>query len=224
MATSSHSNPGSAPDEASSTPQAITPLAPDASAPPTGPARSGPSATAMAASSPSTAPQPAVVGRDRNGATGATRAKALSSTEHVVELADSVVRIADQLHERVLQEILSYEGRIMPDAQQATMRTLMDDELLLRQRAQALYADAARLVILGLAQPQRRLMALTAVAAEKIRHIGVIGEATGLVGAILSLVGGIATGQLSQVETAFEKIQLHNTALKSLKPTPPVKT
>jgi len=142
----------------------------------------------------------------------------------VVELADSVVRIADQLHERILQEILSYEGRIMPDAQQTTMRRLMDDELLLRQRAQALYADAATFIIEGLAQPQRRLLALTAVAAEKIRRIGVIGEAIGLVGGILSLVGGIATGQLSQVEAALGKIQLHNTALKALKPTQPAKT
>jgi len=142
----------------------------------------------------------------------------------VVELADRVVQIADQLHERILQEILSYEGRIMPDAQQATMRRLMDDELLLRQRAQALYADAATFVIQGLVQPQRRLVALTAVAADKIRRIGVIGEATGLVGGILSLVGGIATGQLSQVEAALEQIQLHNTALQALKPAPPAKT
>lgn len=152
------------------------------------------------------------------------RASGLSSMQHVIELADSVVHIADQLHERILQEIFSANGRAMPLDQQAAMRTLMDDELLLRQRAQALYADAATFVIQGLAQPQRHLMALTAAAAEKIRHIGVISEASGLVGGMLWLLGGVATGQLSQVEAALEKIQLHNAALEALKPTPPANT
>ncbi len=146
------------------------------------------------------------------------------TTDHIVELADSVADIADRLHERILKEIASYPDQAMPDAQKAVLRTLMDNELMLRQHAQALYADATNLVIQGLDQPQRRLIALTAVAAEQIRQIGVIGETTGLVGEILSLVGGIATGRLSQVETALENIRLHHTALKALKPTPAVKT
>jgi len=154
----------------------------------------------------------------------AARVNALSSVEHVVELADSVVYIADQLHERILEEIACYQDRTMPDSQKAVMHALMDDELLLRQRAQALYAEATNCVIHGLDQPQRHLMALTAAAAEQIRHIGVIAETTELVGEILSLVGGIATGQLSHVEAALENIKLHHTALKALKPMPQAKT
>ena len=149
------------------------------------------------------------------------RAKALSSMPHIIELADSLVHIADVLHARILQEILSHEGRTMLDAEQAAMRGLMDDELLLRQRAQALYADAATLVITGLNQPQSRLMALTATAAEHIRRIGKIGEITSLVGAILGLAGAIATGQLPQVAAALKKIQLHTKALAALDPAPP---
>ena len=145
------------------------------------------------------------------------------TTDHVVELADSVADIADRLHERILKEIASYQDGTMPDAQKAVLRALMDNELLLRQHAQALYSDATTHVIQGLDQPQRRLMALTAVAAEQIRQIGVIGETTGLVGEILSLVGGIATGRLSEVETALENIRLHHATLQALKPTPPVK-
>ena len=168
-----------------------------------------------------TAHQAATAGLD---IAGAVDASALSSMQHVIALADSVVRFADRLHERILQEIASHHDHTIPDAQQAMIRALMDDELLLRQHAHVLYLDAATFVIHDLAQPQHRLMALTTVAAEKIRRIGVIGEAIGLVGGVRLLVGSIATGQFSQVGAALEKIQLHNATLKTLKPGLPPKT
>ncbi|WP_343027823.1 hypothetical protein [Massilia sp. MP_M2] len=168
----------------------------------------------------STAHQPATADL---GIAGAVDANALSSMPHVIDLADSVVRFADRLHERILQEIASHHGHTIPDAQQVMLRALMDDELLLRQHAHALYLDAATFVIHDLAQPQHRLMALTTEAAEKIRRIGVIGEAIGLVGGVLLLVGSIGTGQFSQVGAALDKIQLHNATLKTLKPGLPPK-
>ena len=186
MATSSHSNPDQASDDANTTPPVTTPRQ-----------------------------QAAAAGRDVDGA---ARANALSNMQCVVDLADSMVCIADDLHERILQEIAGYNDRTMPDAQQALMRALTDDERLLRQYAHALYADAATVVIQDLKEPQHRLMALTAEAAEKIRRIGVIGEVTGLIGGILLLVGSIARGQFSKVGAALEKIQLHNATLKTLKP------
>jgi hypothetical protein len=192
MATSSHSNPDPASDDANMTLPSTTPRQ-----------------------------QAAAAGRDVDGA---ARANALSNMQCVVDLADSVVCIADDLHERILQEIAGYNDRTMPDAQKALMRALTDDERLLRQYAHALYADAATFVIQDLNEPQHRLMALTADAAEKIRRIGIIGEVTGLVGGILLLVGSIARGQFSQVGAALEKIQLHNATLKTLKPDSTAKT
>jgi len=192
MATSSHSNPDPASDDANMTLPSTTPRQ-----------------------------QAATAGVNVDGA---ARANALSNMQCVVDLADSVVCIADDLHERILQEIAGYNDRTMPDAQKALMRALTDDERLLRQYAHALYADAAIFVIQDLKEPQHRLMALTADAAEKIRRIGVIGEVTGLVGGILLLVGSIARGQFSQVGAALEKIQLHNATLKTLKPGSTAKT
>jgi len=213
MTTPSDNKPSRAADEASTTRPLHPPGQPGTAASPVQPQRA---ATAKTTGTPGVARQPGTVGTDG--------ANALTSTEHVVELADSIVHIANQLHERILKEIACYQDRTMPATQKAVMHTLMDGELLLRQHAQALYADASTCVIHGLDQPQTRLMALTAAAAEQIRHIGVISESTGLVGGILSLVGGIATGRLSQVEAALENIKLHHTALKALKPTPQVKT
>lgn len=147
--------------------------------------------------------------------------KGLSRTQHVVELADSLSTIADQLHERIMREIRGYGGGSVPDQVQATLRKLFDDETVLRQRANALYADAASYVIQGLDQPQSRLVALTTDAAHKIRRIGVIGEVTGLVGGLLLLAGAVASGKPTPVVLALEKIHLHAKTLDALTPTPP---
>lgn len=142
----------------------------------------------------------------------------LSSMQQVVELADGLSTIADRLHERILREIRSYDDRSVPAPVQDAMRRLLDDEMVLRQRANTLYADAAAFVIQGLDQPQSRLNALTAAAAEKIRRIGVIGEVTGLVGGLLSLAGAVTTGHPTPIVLALEKIQLHSTTLDALTP------
>jgi hypothetical protein len=221
MATTSHSNPEPARDDA------------DAIPPSTAPCQHGGPSLSNQPSAPdpivTTAPPRTPPAAQQTGATvldldGATRANALSNMQYVVDLADSVVCVANDLHERILQEIASYNGRTMPDAQKALMRALTDDELLLRQYAHALYANAATFVIHDLAAPQHRLMALTTEAAEKIRRIGVISDITGLVGGILLLAGSIARGQFSRVGTALENIQRHNTALKTLKTGLPAKT
>ncbi len=142
----------------------------------------------------------------------------LSSMQQVVELADGLSTIADRLHERILREIRNYDDRGVPAPVQDAMRRLLDDEMVLRQRANTLYADAAAFVIQGLDQPQSRVNALTAAAAEKIRRIGVIGEVTGLVGGLLSLAGAVAAGQPTPIALALEKIQLHSTTLDALTP------
>ena len=221
MATSSHSNPGHGASDEANTPPPAAPR-PQATSPlPNQPCTPDAIVATMTPGMPPSAQQAAATGFDTDGA---NRASALSTMQCVVDLADSVVCIADDLHERILQEIAGYNDRTMPDAQKALMRALTDDERLLRQYAHALYADAAIFVIQDLKEPQHRLMALTAEAAEKIRRIGVIGEVTGLVGGILLLVGSIARGQFSQVGAALEKIQLHNATLKTLKPGSPAKT
>lgn len=222
MATSSHSNPDhGASDEANTPPPPAAPRQQAASPLPNQPSTPDAIVATVTPGMPPAAQQAAATGFDTDGA---NRANALSTMQCVVDLADGVVCIADDLHERILQEIAGYNDRTMPDAQKALMRALTDDERLLRQYAHALYADAATFVIQDLKEPQHRLMALTAEAAEKIRRIGVIGEVTGLVGGILLLVGSIARGQFSQVGAALERIQLHNATLKTLKPGSPAKT
>jgi hypothetical protein len=148
---------------------------------------------------------------------------ALSSTEKIVELADHLSACADQLHERVMKEIRSYAGGPVPEHVQDKARALFEDEVLLRQRANGLHADATTLIVKGLGKQQAQLVKLTADAAEKIRKIGAIGEATGLVGGLLALAGAAATGQPALILAAVDKIDKHGKALNALKPKPPAK-
>lgn len=129
----------------------------------------------------------------------------LATVPQVEALADQLSACADELHARVMKSIKSHQGDFN-DAEQATARALLDDELLLRQRANSLYADAATYVVKTLGQPQQHVMQLTADAAEKIRKIALIGDVVGLVGGLLSLAGAAATGQAAPILVALEKI------------------
>jgi hypothetical protein len=166
---------------------------------------------------------PADADTDVSASVAEAGGSALSSSEKIVELADHLSACADQLHARVMQEIRSHAGGPVPEHVQASARALFDDEVLLRQRANGLYADAAALIVKGLGKQQAQLVKLTADAAEKIRKIGVIGEATGLVGGLLALAGAAASGQPALILAAVDKIDKHGKALGALKPKPPAK-
>jgi len=137
----------------------------------------------------------------------------LASVPQIVELADQLSACADQLHERILRDIRAYEGGPVPDKVQATARALLEDELLLRQRANGLYADAATFIVKSLGKPQQNIVALTRDAAEKIRKIGQIGNAVGLVAGLLHLAGAAATGQAVPIIMALDKV---HTQLKTI--------
>lgn len=158
---------------------------------------------AGAAASPSTA-----AGKD-----GA--ANGLASVPHIVELADQLSACADQLHERILRDIRAYDGGPVPDKVQATARALLEDELLLRQRANGLYADAATFIVKSLGKSQQGIVTLTADAAEKIRKIGQIGNAVGLVAGLLHLAGAAATGQAVPIIMALDKIHTQIKTIES---------
>jgi hypothetical protein len=139
----------------------------------------------------------------------------LASVAQIVELADQLSACADQLHERIMRDIRAYDGGIVPAHVQATARALLEDELILRQRANGLYADAATYVVKSLGKSQQGVVALTTAAAEKIRKIALIGDVTGLVAGLLQLAGAAATGQAASVITALDKIHTNIKAIEA---------
>jgi hypothetical protein len=156
-----------------------------------------PAAAASVPTTPATqAPAPAAAGGG------------LASVPQIVELADQLSACADQLHERIMRDIRAYDGAV-PAHVQATARALLEDELLLRQRANGLYADAATYLVKSLGKSQQNVVALTSAAAEKIRKIALIGDITGLVAGLLGLAGAAATGQAGPILVALDKIHTH---------------
>ena len=131
---------------------------------------------------------------------------ALSSVADIEALADELSRSADVIHKRVMAEIGKHRGGPVSEADQTLARALLEDEVLLRQRANALYADAATHVVKSLAASQAQVMQLTADAAEKIRKISRIADVASLVGGLLTLAGAAATGQAAPIIVAIERV------------------
>jgi hypothetical protein len=140
----------------------------------------------------------------------------LASVPQVVALADQLTAAADLLHERIMHDIRAFHGGAVPQAQQDAARALLDDEMVLRQRANALYADAATYIVRSLGKSQQHVIALTVAAAEKIRTIDKIADGVSLVARLLGIAAAAATGQAAPIVLSLEalKHQLDYMALK----------
>jgi hypothetical protein len=145
----------------------------------------------------------------------------LATVAQVEALADQLSACADTLHARILKDIKGSGGARPSDKAQAAARALLDDELLLRQRANALYVDAASLALGALGKEVQHVAALTAVATEQIRKIAVIANVTGLVGSLLQLAAAAAAGHPAPLVLALEKVGKQVKALDALAPGKP---
>ena len=135
-----------------------------------------------------------------------TEASGLASVAQIEALADQLSACADEIHRRVMKDIHGHNGGPVSEVEQAIARGLLEDEILLRQRADGLYADAATLTVKALGQSQQQIATLTADAAEKIRTITKIASAVGIVGGLLMLAGAVATGQAAPIVVAIERV------------------
>lgn len=166
-----------------------------------------------------TAAAAAAAAQDRAPAAG-TAGPALSTAAQVEALADQLSVCADELHARIMQDIRARRDVPATDPEQALARAMLEEEVQLRQRANGLYAEAAAYVVASLSTSQAQLMQLTADAAEKIRKIGRIRDAAGLVGGLLMLAGAAASGQPAPIVAAVERL---GTSIKKIKASAPNK-
>ena len=142
----------------------------------------------------------------------------LATPAQIEALADQLSACADAIHARVIKAIAVYKGGPVPEQEQNTARALIDDELLLRQRADGLYADAATLVVKSLGKPQQHVLQLTADAAEKIAKINHLAQVASLVGSLLSFAGAVATRQPLVIVKALDNVRKH---IKVMQPPAP---
>lgn len=141
------------------------------------------------------------------GSPGGQEHGGLSTAAEVEALADQLTACADALHERIMAEVGSYQGGPVPPRAQDAMRKLLDEEQVLRQRANALYLDAAKHIVSGLGASQQHLVKLTTDAAQKIRKITNIGMGISLVARLLGVTAAIATGQPAPILLSLEYLK-----------------
>lgn len=142
------------------------------------------------------------------------------TTQHDIEaLADSLSASADALHARLLRAIRQRPDTMVagqpaePVVTQAAAQALFENEVILRQRANGLYLEAATLAAGGLAGMQQQLLDVTARAQEKIRQIDRIKDLIALTGELLSLAAAVATGAPERVIAPYEKLKQRVEAL-----------
>ena len=135
-----------------------------------------------------------------------TEESGLSSAAQIEALADQLSACADEIHKRVMKDINGHNGSPISEVDKAIARALLEDETLLRQRADGLYADAATCTVKSLGQSQQQIVKLTVDAAEKISKISKIANAAALVGGLLMLAGAVATGQAAPIVVAIERV------------------
>jgi hypothetical protein len=125
---------------------------------------------------------------------------ALSSPQEIEALAVQLTAAADAIHDRALHD---------KSGDPAAVRALFDEELILRQYANAMLADAAAHVVAGLAASQGALLALTGDAAARMRQIGRIADGLTLAARITALAGAAATGNPAAIVKAGESLYHH---------------
>lgn len=138
-------------------------------------------------------------------------AKALGKRQQVVLLAEELSRAADVLHRRLTAELK--KGVI----EQVDAQSLLEDEALLRERANSVLLDAADYVIEDLPLTQEKLMLTVAKAQariEKLEHITMIVD---LAADLSLLASALLTAKTAPFLTALKKLKADSAVLDKIK-------
>ena len=126
---------------------------------------------------------------------------ALETEAYLVELADRLTQSANALHERLRQAIQAKQ------VDQALAQLLFQDEVVLRQRANALYLDAVNCVVADLPPTQQSLLRLVETANDRIQTIKNIAHGLDLIGNLLLLAAAACAAKPGPIIAAWEKVQ-----------------
>src|SRR5471032_361931 len=107
---------------------------------------------------------------------------------HDIEaLGDNLSASADALHAQLMRALRKRApGGTAPGMTQGTAQALFENEVLLRQRANSLYLDSARLAASGLGGAQQRLLEQTRRAQDAVARIDQVKDLVDLSAELLS--------------------------------------
>jgi hypothetical protein len=126
---------------------------------------------------------------------------ALGNQKQVEAFADKLTESADAIHERLMTAIKKNEID-RPHAQ-----AVLQDEMLLRQRANSLYIDAAEYVVEGLAESQKSLIDAIDTAQARIRTFKKVARAIDVLADLLVLVAAVYATEPGPIVAALIEIR-----------------
>lgn len=126
---------------------------------------------------------------------------ALETAEQIEELADALTASANAIHARLMKAIKANE--ISKEDARATLQ----DEATLRQRAGALYIDAALHVVSGLTLAQTELLETIGNGNEKLKKLKKIAAFLDFVADVLALSTAVYAAKPKVILAAFKEIK-----------------
>lgn len=126
---------------------------------------------------------------------------ALETEKHLAELADRLTKSADAIHARLMKEIKAKRIDL------ETAQLLFQDEVVLRQRANALYTDAANCVVAGLPESQRGLLAVVEAANERIQKLRTVAQFVDLIADLLVLASAAYAAKPGPIASALQEVK-----------------
>ncbi|MES2160709.1 MAG: hypothetical protein V4476_06100 [Pseudomonadota bacterium] len=135
--------------------------------------------------------------------------------QHDIEaLGDSLSASADALHAQLMRALRQRApGGTAPTMTQGTAQALFENEVQLRQRANSLYLDSAKLAASGLGGAQQQLLEQTRRAQDAVARIDKVKDLVDLSAELLSLGAAVASGKPEHLVTPLEKLKHHLDAL-----------
>lgn len=138
--------------------------------------------------------------------------KEVLAAADIETLADSISACADALHARIMKAIRAHPPGGAPEGAGIThgaAQALFDQEVELRQHANRLYVQAARLAAAGLGTARQDLLDLAAVARRRIRQADLVKDLAGVAAGVLGLAAAIAAGKPEKLPAAIRDLRGH---------------
>ncbi len=133
---------------------------------------------------------------------------ALATATQVEATADALTQCADEAHERVMKAIERKE------VTQAQAQSLFQEESALRQRANALYIEAAKCVVEDLELSQKALLQTIGEAKRRLKTIQKITAFLDLLADLVGLATAVTAAKPGPILAAFKEVRSDLDALQ----------
>lgn len=126
---------------------------------------------------------------------------ALANQKQVEDFAEELTKCADSIHDRLMKAIKNKE------IEHSEAQLIFQDEVVLRQRANSLYIDAANCVVAEVGDSQRSILDLIDTAGEKIKAIKKIANFIELVADLLVLAAAAYAAKPEPILAALKEMK-----------------